>query len=374
MNQEDLEKVESQIRKARSNLLLDHPFFGTLALSLTPVADPETAEGTAATDGRRLYYDPKWMAKQDVLQTMGLIAHEAMHPALQHHTRRGQRDHKKWNVAGDHVINLCLLKAGFILPDGGLHDPMFEGMHTDDVYAALPDEPEGCGWGRVLDAPTKDSAEEVRWQQNVAAAKEAAERAGKMPAHLSLLVEDAIAPLVNWRSVLWPFLQSLCKTDYSWRKPNRAYISEDEYLPSLGIPSAEPFAVIFDTSASITANPDLLSQFVTEVRYIHQSLSPEKLVILSCDTDVENELVVDPAQEFELHEYQPVGGGGTRFDTAIAYVDQHHPDVSAIVYFTDLKSNAFGNEPDIPILWICTERHGTAPFGTVVHIQLDEQE
>lgn len=374
MNQEDLEKVERQISKARNNLLLDHPFYGTLALSLTPVVDPEKAEGTAATDGRRLFYDPKWMGKQDILQTMGLIAHEVMHPALQHHTRRGQRNPKKWNVAGDHVINLCLLKAGFILPDGGLHDSQFEGMHTDDVYAALPDEPEGCDWGGVLDAPTKDSAEEVRWQQNVAAAKEAAERAGKMPAHLSLLVEDAIAPLVNWRSVLWPFLQSLCKTDYSWRKPNRAYISEDEYLPSLGIPSAEPFAVIFDTSASITTNPDLLSQFVTEVRYIHQSLSPEKLVILSCDTDVENELIVDPAQEFELHEYQPVGGGGTRFDTAIAYVDQHHPDVSAIVYFTDLESVAFGNEPNIPVLWICTERHGTAPFGTVVHIQLDDQE
>ena len=53
---------------------------------------------------------------------------------------------------------------------------------------------------------------------------------------------------------------------------------------------------------------------------------------------------------------------------------EQYPDVAAIVYFTDLESNDFGEEPSIPVLWISTDRRGTAPFGTVVYIHPDDQE
>ena len=48
----------AEFTKARSQLILVSPFFGTLALRLKPIADESI--GTAATDGERIIYNPKW--------------------------------------------------------------------------------------------------------------------------------------------------------------------------------------------------------------------------------------------------------------------------------------------------------------------------
>ena len=47
-----------EFTKARSRLLLDQPFFGTLCLRLKPVETEEIE--TAATDGKQLLYNPKF--------------------------------------------------------------------------------------------------------------------------------------------------------------------------------------------------------------------------------------------------------------------------------------------------------------------------
>ena len=44
--------------KARSKLVLDNPFFGTLCLRLTPKETDQLPTG--ATDGVSLLYNPKW--------------------------------------------------------------------------------------------------------------------------------------------------------------------------------------------------------------------------------------------------------------------------------------------------------------------------
>ena len=89
--------------KARSRLLLDNPFFGTLALKLIPKEDPRFPTGY--TNGKVLGYNPKWFEKLSNQQQVGFIAHEIMHIVYMHMTRREQRHAKKWNVAGDYVIN-----------------------------------------------------------------------------------------------------------------------------------------------------------------------------------------------------------------------------------------------------------------------------
>jgi len=41
-----------------------------------------------ATDGVCLFYNPEFVAKLTPPELLGCLAHEVMHPALQHHTRR----------------------------------------------------------------------------------------------------------------------------------------------------------------------------------------------------------------------------------------------------------------------------------------------
>src|SRR5882757_7677505 len=102
-----------RIQKARTTLLLDHPFFGTLLFRLG--AQARSSIATMATDGISLYFNPQFVETLSAAEIAGTLAHEVMHPALQHHTRRGGRHPRRWNMACDYAINPMLLDAGLTL-------------------------------------------------------------------------------------------------------------------------------------------------------------------------------------------------------------------------------------------------------------------
>ena len=136
-----------EFTRARSQLLLKQPFFGTLCLRLKPVETEEVP--TAGTDGKHLYYNRKFFLNMSDQQRVGLLAHEVMHVVFMHMVRLHERDHRLWNVAGDYVINLVVRDAGLHLPPTDLLDDKYAGMSTDEVYAELqknpPPEPDGNG-------------------------------------------------------------------------------------------------------------------------------------------------------------------------------------------------------------------------------------
>jgi predicted metal-dependent peptidase len=98
-----------RIQKARTTLLLDHPFFGTLLFRLG--AQARNSIATMATDGVSLYFNPEFVDSLSSAELIGVLAHETMHPALQHHTRRSGRKPKRWNMACDYAINPLLVDA-----------------------------------------------------------------------------------------------------------------------------------------------------------------------------------------------------------------------------------------------------------------------
>jgi len=96
-----------RIQKARTTLLLDHPFFGTLLFRLG--AQARSSIATMATDGVSLYFNPQFVETLSAAEIAGTLAHEVMHPALQHHIRRGGRNPRRWNMACDYAINPMLV-------------------------------------------------------------------------------------------------------------------------------------------------------------------------------------------------------------------------------------------------------------------------
>ena len=68
-----------RIQKARTALLLDHPFFGTLLFRLGARARSSIA--TMATDGVSLYFNPEFVETLSSAELIGTLAHEVMHPA-----------------------------------------------------------------------------------------------------------------------------------------------------------------------------------------------------------------------------------------------------------------------------------------------------
>jgi hypothetical protein len=116
------EAIVVRIQKSRAALLLDRPFFGTLPFRL----------------GARLRTSIEAMATQ----LMGTLAHEVMHPALQHHTRRNGRN----PAALEHGLRLrnqsILVDAGLTLPEGVLLEDRFRGMSAERIYNLLEQEEE----------------------------------------------------------------------------------------------------------------------------------------------------------------------------------------------------------------------------------------
>jgi predicted metal-dependent peptidase len=122
-----------RIQKARTALLLDHPFFGTLLFRLGARARSSIA--TMATDGVSLY--PEFIQTLSSAELIGALAPEVMHPALQHHIRRAGRSPKRWNMACAYAINPMLLDAGLTLPKGVICEARFRGMSAEGIYNQL---------------------------------------------------------------------------------------------------------------------------------------------------------------------------------------------------------------------------------------------
>ncbi|MDQ7831628.1 MAG: VWA-like domain-containing protein [Desulfovibrionaceae bacterium] len=126
---------QEKMARARAELVMDHPFFGALALRLRLAPDPACAG--MWTDGRTLGYRPALVEAMAVDTAVGLLAHEVLHIVCAHHLRRLGRDETLWNRACDHAVNGILKNAGFVLPSGALFDPQYAERSVDDIFAAL---------------------------------------------------------------------------------------------------------------------------------------------------------------------------------------------------------------------------------------------
>src|SRR5580698_433389 len=229
-----------RIQKARTALLLDHPFFGSLLFRLGGGASNSIQ--TMATDGVSLFYNPAFVETLKAAELAGVLAHEVMHPALQHHTRRGDRDRKRWNMACDYAVNPLLLDAGLTLPKDVLVDQRFRGMSAERIYNLIEgqqdqdgsngeqesqdgsssDEEGGKqpnnssadgepaapatpgGFGQVLDAPEPEGddghtiTEQAReWKIAVEQAENIAKLAGKLPAGVARSLDQSEAAGVD---------------------------------------------------------------------------------------------------------------------------------------------------------------------------------
>lgn len=60
---------------------------------------------TAATDGKRYYWNPRFILKHSHRGLRIVCAHEAWHAIYMHPSRRGSRNPKLWNIAVDYIVN-----------------------------------------------------------------------------------------------------------------------------------------------------------------------------------------------------------------------------------------------------------------------------
>ena len=369
-------EVEKRIAKAKTALILEHPFVGSVALNMPMKVDNNVP--TAATDGKRVLFNEDFCKELDDEELKFLVAHECMHPMLEHNFRRGERDRYKWNQAADYVINKLLTDEGIgKMPKQGLLDENIYqagGGTSDGIYNNLPDTPEdqqgNGGQGQPLDScedgqgsPAEVAQQQAEWKVKVAQAAQSAKMMGKLSAGLERLVAEILTPKVDWRDVLQRFVVK-CRSDQrSWARPNRRFLSQGLYLPSISGETLGEIAFAVDCSGSI--GQDEINQFASEITTVWQDQRPTKVHVIYFDSEVSHYDEFDRDNEPVI---KPHGGGGTAFSPVFRYMEEHGINPVACIFLTDLCCNDFGDEPDYPVLWVSTHED-KAPFGEVVMME-----
>ena len=116
-----------------TELLRKQPFFGSLVLRLPLRTDP--TRQTLASDGQEILYSPRWVAETDAHLIETAMARVVMACALKHHTRRGERDPERWQMASQLVTHALLRDAGFTLPPDA---DVWEDLSVEQAYDRLP--------------------------------------------------------------------------------------------------------------------------------------------------------------------------------------------------------------------------------------------
>lgn len=378
-----------RVSKARTRLILDQPWFGTLSTRLhLSEASPADCP-TAQTDGTSLFVNPEWIEKQADEQIRSVVAHTVLHCALLHPFRLGRRDLAKANKAADYVVNLQLRDAGFKLWQGALLDDRYRGMAFEQVYALLgKDPPESNGNkpnpqpGGVQPPPAdgagdkpddkqcngKPKPEALTPQDWQVAAEQAAmigRKSGDMPGDVDRALKASRDAGEDWRAILRDFVIHTVPADYSWTRPNRRFFGDDLYLPGIRKENAPRFAVAIDTSGSISN--ELLSLFASELTALLHEVRPESIDVIYCDTRVRHTESFSPDDaEIKLN---AKGGGGTRFTPVFTHIAEQEEPPAALIYFTDLECSDIPTEPDYPVLWATSDRtRASGAFGQTVHL------
>lgn len=136
--------ADGRLQRARSLLVLDQPFYGTLAMKMANVLDPGVE--TTETDGRTIRWNPDYLAGLSDEEVRAVMAHDVMHAANGHGWRRGARDAEQWNASCDKAVNGVLVESGFKLPAGQIMPaPHESGLAAEMLYAAAQQQQSGGG-------------------------------------------------------------------------------------------------------------------------------------------------------------------------------------------------------------------------------------
>jgi predicted metal-dependent peptidase len=380
--------AQSKMTAARTSLVIEQPFFGSLALSLKMEPDP-TCE-TGWVDGRTLGYNPTWIESLTHEQRISFIGHEVLHCACGHPWRREARSMKRWNTATDKAINSELKQAGFTLPpDAYMAEGDEVGKSAEWIAARLGDDsdgdnPGGAGpgdgqgdgegqskpdpLGEVRDAPTGTDADgtpeptEQEWKQRAASASQQAKLQGMLPAGLDRLVQQSLRPRVDVRSLLLRFFSERSTGDYSWSRPNTRYLSQGLYLPAFESKALGEVSIMVDTSGSVDETS--LSYARAIVESVIDECGPSAVTVYYADAKV---CSVDRFEKGEPLTWRPKGGGGTDFRPALDAIDREGSAVCAIC-ITDLYGTFPESAPSLPVLWLSTTDGMSAPFGETVYV------
>jgi predicted metal-dependent peptidase len=388
-------EARERIILSRISLLLKQPFFGNLATRMRIINADQWCE-TAATDGRNLYYNSRFIMKLRPKEVDFLIGHEVLHVVYDHIGRKEDRNHQIWNIANDYAVNADLKRhriGEMITTVPCLYEPKYDGKSSEEIYLDLmknakkislsdlmdqllddhmdsSQDGEGDGEGEDGngDRPAKLSAserEQIRQEIKeavISAAQNAG--AGAVPDGVKRMIESFTNPTMPWRDLLNTNITSTVRNDYSWNRPSRRGWHVEAIMPGMTPGEEIDISVAIDMSGSISTKQ--ATEFLTEVSGMMQSFDSYKIHVFSFDTEVYAPVDFTSENMEQIEEYVPQGGGGTDFTVIFKYLKENSISPKQLIVFTDgYPCGSWGDENYCDTTFVI---HGSQdikpPFGS----------
>lgn len=402
------EKKKEYVKRlvmSRMRLLINNGFYGLLLMHMIYSID-ENCE-TAATDGHRIFFGPKFLDELSDSELDFIMMHEILHVVLQHCMRQGDYDSEQFNIACDIVVNSNILLSNNMNRNSIKLRKYGESMHiapdgkegyeytAEQIYAMLPPMPKGKTPKPSLGASWDDhtrwsgSSEEnnggfggeneylrEQWEKwlidvcEVISIRDSTKSFGGGPVLAQRILKQIRRGQIDWREILNNFVQEEI-TDYSFTPPDRRFDDSPFFLPDYNEKeeSIGNIWFVIDTSGSIS--DDAIKAAYSEICSAIDQFNGKLSGILSFTESY----VTDPvpfSSVDELMSIKPVGGGGNDFSDIFRYMKNHMLNElpSQIIIITDGYDSFPPEEAamEIPVLWLLNNKNVDPPWGKIARI------
>jgi predicted metal-dependent peptidase len=204
-------------------------------------------------------------------------------------------------------------------------------------------------------------------EATIVAAATAAKVCGKGNGLVERVLNSVTASNTDWRNELRAMMTSSARSDYSYRRFSKRFVSNGLYLPSLYSEELGGVLIGIDTSGSMGQRE--LDIIAADVQQIFDDLQPEYIEVVYCDSSINKVQRFERGDDIKL---VVCGGGGTRFKPVFDHIhNMEHPPVG-MIYFTDMYGDLKEcDDPNIPMIWAnLGGSRVEQPFGVMVNVQI----
>ena len=379
--------LKAKISQAKAKLLVEYPYFGTLASKLSLEVNDNIE--AFLSNGVRVEYNSEYFTKLSTEELAFVFANGAMHASLAHESRKNERSGWLWQMATDMAINDMLVENGLSMPYGAHYRKRFSGMYAEEIYAELKadilrdDEELEYEADNVDDVEKKEDTqkddknkeseqtqeqieEEVLQEQLFAeeaiSLLESKFAKGERPQSIERFFTLESAEKIDWREELKNALDRYFRDDYTLLPPSKKLLYTGIYLPS-SVSQTFRLVIVIDSSGSI--DEELLNTFLSEVNFLMALVQNYQIELVVCDDKVHSHRTFYTGEELEV---EVVGFGGTDFREAFKFVEENFNDVKLLLYFTDLEGFFPSQAPNYEVKWI-SPKEEEIPFGTLLLLE-----
>lgn len=323
------------IPQAVRKLLIREPFYGLFLLSLNKYFDEKVPTACVKRNGINIdlvINEQYWNSLSDECE-ISVLMHECGHILFKHfEMQKSFKNHKHFNIAGDCEVNSYIknMPPDWCTADKYKLPPC---CGTKFYYENIPEEEDDKApdhdWSSFDDM--SDAEKQLVNNQVDHIAKQSAEQVqkscGKIPAHLTSYIDSLFKKkerVFDWKSYFRRMIGTV--VDIELKKTRKRESIRFPDASGLKHKKKSNICVVVDTSGSVSDSE--LNDFFNEIYYVWKAGANV--------TIIENDAAIGRIYPYTgKWDGKVTGRGGTEFQDAVKWYNEHKKDFNTIIFFTD---------------------------------------